>query len=170
MPTDSAHHAQRPRQFPIPCHWEAAAELSVCWGLFPESSKLPSFRRSLCRGRRRSLSVGRGPQSQRTPAAGEKASICVAAGKGQRCSSSSIRAQGQSGTACSSTVPGLQTGEVRHAFSAGWAGDACPSPAQQTRPVPLSLAFAFLFIYLLGGGSLVLGTESHISQANKLTM
>lgn len=42
----------------------------------------------------------------------------------------------------------------------------CPSPAQQTRPTPLSLAFVSIFIYLLGGDSLVLGTESQVSQAD----
>lgn len=116
---------------PIPCPWEAAAELSVCWGLFPESPKLPSFLwgegrrvKGLQLLERRRLSVW--PQA-----------------RVQRCS---VQAQGQSGTARSSTVPGPQTGEVERAFSVGWTGDACPSPAPQTCPAPLSLAFAYLFI------------------------
>lgn len=38
-------------------------------------------------------------------------------------------------------------------------------PDQQTRPASLSLAFAFVFVDLLGEGSLVLGTGSHVFQA-----
>ena len=83
VPTDSAHHAQRPHH-----------TLSLGGGSRVVCVELPSFRRSLCRERRRSRPVRRGPQSQRAAAAGEKAAICVAAGEGPACS---VRAQGQSG-------------------------------------------------------------------------
>lgn len=122
MPTDSAHHAQRPHTLSLGGCSRVVCVLGPLPGE-PQTAQLP---------------VGRGPQSQRAVAAGVDA-----AARGQRCS---VQAQGQSGTACSSTVPGPQTGQVERAFSVGWTGDACPSPAPQTCPAPLSLAFAYLFI------------------------
>lgn len=117
--TDSAHHAQRPHH-----------TLSLGGGSRVVCVELPSFRRSLCRERRRSLPVGRGPQSQRAAAAGEKAAICVAAGVGpalQRPSTGTIR------KACSPTQFQCRR-QGRSGMRSLLGGLVMPAPPQLSRP------------------------------------